>query len=67
MSAFARSHRFGRDMPRAKKSAIEVFDGLYDPSLIVLRHAGGRKLSLESCGMIADAIRFTLILQRYIS
>jgi CRISPR-associated protein Csb2 len=44
-----------------KKSGIEVLDGPYDPSLIVLRHSGGRKLSLESCGMIADAIRFTMM------
>jgi CRISPR-associated protein Csb2 len=43
------------------KSDTAKFEEPYDPSLIVLRHAGGRKLSLESCGMVADAIRKTLM------
>jgi CRISPR-associated protein Csb2 len=38
-----------------------VVDGPFDPGLIVMRQVGGRKFSLESCGMIADAVRITLM------
>ncbi len=39
----------------------EVQDGPFDPGLIVLRQIGGRRFSLESAGMIATAIRDTLM------
>lgn len=38
-----------------------VLDGPFDPGLIVMRQIDGRKFPLESCGMIADAIRLTLL------
>jgi CRISPR-associated protein Csb2 len=38
-----------------------VVDGPYEPGLIVLKQDRGRRFSLESCGMIADAIRNTLM------
>lgn len=37
--------------------AAEVTDGPFDPGLFVLRQVGGRRFGLESCGLIADAIR----------
>jgi CRISPR-associated protein Csb2 len=65
-------HRFDADLrpipalwsgyaPRTKPKTSEVKDGPFDPGLIVLRQMDGRKFSLESCGMIADAIRNTLM------
>ncbi|MDB5314031.1 MAG: type CRISPR-associated protein Cas5/Cas6 [Gemmataceae bacterium] len=38
-----------------------VVEGSFDPGLFVFRHAGGRTFSLESCGMVAAAIRNTLM------
>ena len=38
-----------------------IVDGPFDPGLIVFRKAGGRSFPLESCGMIADCIRRTLM------
>jgi CRISPR-associated protein Csb2 len=38
-----------------------IVDGSFDPGLIVLRQVGGRRFSLESCGMIAEALRATLM------
>lgn len=38
-----------------------IIDGPFDAGLIVLQQVGGRRLSLESAGMVADAIRKTLM------
>ena len=38
-----------------------VCDGPFDPGLFVLRQVGGRKFGLESCGMVANTIRETLM------
>lgn len=38
-----------------------VVDGPFDPGVIVLRRVDGRSFTLESCGMIADCIRRTLM------
>jgi CRISPR-associated protein Csb2 len=42
----------------------DVIEGPYDPGVFVLRQIGGRKFGLESCGILADAIRKELI-RRY--
>jgi CRISPR-associated protein Csb2 len=34
-----------------------VHDGPFDPGLFVMRQAGGRRFGLESCGIVAQAIR----------
>lgn len=39
-------------------------DGPFDPGLFVLRQVGGRRLALESCGILADTLRRTLM-ERY--
>jgi CRISPR-associated protein Csb2 len=44
-----------RDVEKKERS------GPFDSGLIVLRQVGGRKFSLESCGMIAGALRDTLM------
>jgi CRISPR-associated protein Csb2 len=41
-----------------------VQDGPFDPGLFVLRRVGGRVLGLESCGLVAQAIRRELA-ERY--
>ncbi len=38
-----------------------TFDGPFDPGIFVMRQVGGRRFSLESCGIIADAIRRELM------
>ncbi|VTS06206.1 type I-G CRISPR-associated protein Csb2 [Tuwongella immobilis] len=38
-----------------------AFNGPFDPGLIVIRQIGGRKFGLESCGIVADALRKTLM------
>lgn len=47
--------------PRAAETAEKVIDGSFDPALIVFRRVDGRKFALESCGLIAEAIRSTLM------
>lgn len=39
----------------------DVLDGPLDPGIFVLRQIGGRRFGLESCGLIADAIRLNLM------
>lgn len=39
----------------------DVTAGPFDPGLFVLRQAGGRRWGLESCGIVADAIRHELM------
>jgi len=36
-------------------------DGPFDPGIFVLRQIGGRRFGLESCGIVADAIRKELM------
>jgi CRISPR-associated protein Csb2 len=38
-----------------------ILDGPFDPGIFVFRQVGGRRLGLESCGMIAGAIRLELM------
>ena len=40
---------------------LAAHDGPFDPGLFVLRQVGGRKFGLESCGIVADALRNTLM------
>lgn len=47
--------------PRAEPHRIDAVSGPFDPALIILRQTAGRKFSLESCGMLADALRDTLM------
>jgi CRISPR-associated protein Csb2 len=47
--------------PQAEDRDAEVKDGPFDPGLFVLRQVGGRKFALESCGIVAEAIRQELI------
>jgi CRISPR-associated protein Csb2 len=47
--------------PRSNGTASDIKDGPCDPGLIVFRQVGGRTFALESCGMIAEAIRGTLM------
>jgi CRISPR-associated protein Csb2 len=42
-------------------SSVEAQDGPFDPGVFVLRQIGGRQFGLESCGMIANAIRLELM------
>lgn len=35
--------------------------GPYDPGVFILRHVGGRKIDLESCGIVIDGIRKELM------
>ncbi|MHB1424686.1 MAG: type I-G CRISPR-associated protein Csb2 [Gemmataceae bacterium] len=45
-----------------KKGEAEVpQDGPFDPGIFVLRQIGGRRFSLESCGIVAHAIRTELL------
>lgn len=46
--------------PRAQTPPADVFDGPLDPGLFVFR-ASGRKFGLESCGIVADAVRKELM------
>lgn len=39
----------------------EVVNGPFDPGVFVLRQVGGRRWGLESCGIVADAIRKELM------
>jgi CRISPR-associated protein Csb2 len=41
--------------------SVPIFTGPFDPGLIVLRQVGGRRFGLESCGLIANAIRLELM------
>ena len=50
----------GYGPPRAE-DALNTVNGPYDPGIFVLRHVGGRKFGLESCGIVADAIRKELM------
>jgi CRISPR-associated protein Csb2 len=47
--------------PRAEKQEMGIVHGPLDPGLIVFRQVGGRQFALESCSMVADAIRNTLM------
>jgi CRISPR-associated protein Csb2 len=48
--------------PPKKKRTEEVQDGPFDPGIFVLRELpGNRRYALESCGIIADAIRAELM------
>jgi len=40
---------------------VPTFSGPFDPGLFVLRQIGGRRFGLESCGLIANAIRLELM------
>lgn len=40
---------------------VPAFEGPFDPGLWILRQVGGRRFGLESCGLIANAIRGTLM------
>ena len=42
-------------------SDVPTFDGPFDPGLFVFRQVGGRRFGLESCGLIADALRKELM------
>jgi CRISPR-associated protein Csb2 len=45
-----------------RESTEPVFDGPFDPGIFVLRELpGNRRYALESCGIIADAIRLELM------
>jgi CRISPR-associated protein Csb2 len=45
-----------------QESTDAVFDGPFDPGIFVLRELpGNRRYALESCGIIADAIRLELM------
>ncbi|HYH66475.1 MAG TPA: type I-U CRISPR-associated protein Csb2 [Urbifossiella sp.] len=46
--------------PPPKAAAADVFDGPLDPGLFVFR-ASGRKFGLESCGIVAEAVRKELM------
>ncbi len=46
--------------PPTREPAADVFDEPLDPGLFVFR-ASGRKFGLESCGIVADAIRKELM------
>lgn len=46
--------------PRPPEDA-DIINGPFDPGLIVFQQIDGRRFSLESAGMIADAIRRTLM------
>jgi CRISPR-associated protein Csb2 len=39
----------------------DVVQGPFDPGLFVLRQVGGRRFGLESCGLIAEAVRHELM------
>ena len=43
---------------------VPTFDGPFDPGLFVFRQVGGRRFGLESCGLIADALR-KLLMKRF--
>jgi len=45
----------------ATPEGVEFVNGPFDPGLFVFRSAGGRRFGLESCGIIADALRKTLM------
>ena len=47
--------------PPGIEPEIPYFPGPYDPGLLVLRQVGGRRFGLESCGIVADAIRKELM------
>lgn len=44
-----------------EESKAKTIEGPYDPGVFILRHVGGRKLGLESCGIVADGIRKELM------
>ncbi len=46
---------------RKEENSVKPVDGPFDPAIIVLRRVDGCKLGLESSGMIAEAIRNTLM------
>lgn len=51
----------GYGPPRPERSA-EVCDGAFDPGMFVLRELpGNRRYALESCGIVAEAIRQELV------
>jgi len=47
--------------PKATEQESDICEGPFDPSMLVFRVRSGRKLSLESCGALADVIRRTLM------
>jgi CRISPR-associated protein Csb2 len=49
--------------PKPDAPPEQVTDGPFDPGLFVFRQVGGRRFSLESCGMIVEAIRNTLMVR----
>jgi CRISPR-associated protein Csb2 len=44
-----------------ERSETQVCDGPFDPAIFVFRQVGGRRFGLESCGMIATAMRDELM------
>ena len=60
---FARNRLCGTAMPRHERKRNEgVHDGPFDPGLFVLRLLqGSRRFGLESCGIVAEAIRHELM------
>jgi CRISPR-associated protein Csb2 len=47
--------------PPKTEDEFPPLNGPFDPGLIVLRQVEGRKFGLESCGIVADALRKTLM------
>jgi len=47
----------GYSPPKHESEIPEFKDGPFDPGLLVLRQVRGRRFGLESCGIVADAIR----------
>ncbi len=42
-------------------SDVPTYDGPFDPGIFVMRQVGGRRFGLESCGIVAEAIRLELM------
>jgi CRISPR-associated protein Csb2 len=47
--------------PKVEDRGAGATDGAFDAGIFVLRQVGGRKFAMESCGIVADAIRLELI------
>lgn len=45
----------------SNKSKAPIFNGPYDPALLVFQKVAGRNFGLESCGIISEAIRLELM------
>ena len=61
--ASGRNHPCGRGTQNQKKvQTTKVHEGPFDPGIFVLRQmSGGRRFGLESCGIVADAMRRELM------